>query len=102
MSSAIIGQSVVHTHYFLNLFRPITVRPTKPVPRSKYVAGSGTGEGPPSIVLSVTAFETKVDAVELVAWKTAKHMVMRATMAMIVKLLLRVLFNLKFILNTAL
>jgi hypothetical protein len=36
------------TNYFLNLLRPNAARPTKPVPISKSVAGSGTGEGPVS------------------------------------------------------
>jgi hypothetical protein len=51
--------------YFLNLFRPNTARPTKPEPRSNSVAGSGTGEGPPSEVVSVDNFETRVDGEEL-------------------------------------
>jgi hypothetical protein len=36
------------TNYFLNLLRPNAERPTKPVPISKSVAGSGTVEGPGS------------------------------------------------------
>jgi|GEM_PF-2744937 len=52
-------------YYFLNLLRPYPARPTKPVPSSISVAGSGTGEGFPPFppFVSVDGFETKVDGV---------------------------------------
>jgi len=57
-------------YYFLNLLRPYPARPTRPVPSSISVAGSGTGEGFPPLspigtVLFVSAdgFETEVDVV---------------------------------------
>jgi hypothetical protein len=69
----------VSWNYFLNLFRPNTPRPTKPVPSNISVAGSGTGEGLPPLpvigtvlplspivdvpFVSADGFETKVDGV---------------------------------------
>jgi hypothetical protein len=57
-------------YYFLNHLRPITERPTKPVPSSISVAGSGTGKGLGSIgsetsvvVTGVEIFEVKLDVV---------------------------------------
>jgi len=53
--------------YFLNFLRPITARPTSPVPSSKSVAGSGTvAKILPSSLIGTVLFETKVDVVYVV------------------------------------
>ena len=49
-------------YYFLNLLRPYPARPTKPVPSSISVAGSGTGLAPGSETSEVT---TDVEVVDL-------------------------------------
>jgi hypothetical protein len=48
--------------YFLNLLRPTPARPTKPVPSSISVAGSGTGEAPSPPTFG---FVTTLDVVAL-------------------------------------
>lgn len=55
--------------YFLNFFRPYPASPASPEPKSKIVAGSGTGEAPeeppdPGFV-STTLVDTKLELLEL-------------------------------------